>query len=321
MLLLKIKIINTFTGEGEATINGQVYLADAGGVAEQAKADLLTAYHDAAGREPVIRIETELGGQTLAPGVYDSASGTFELTDTLTLDAGGDLNPVYIFLTASTLITAEDSNISLINGANVCNIYWKVGSSATLGENSRFVGSILAHTSISAKNAATVNGQLLAKNGAVTLINNTITVGDCIPPADPPAISSLTVTKVVSGDTGDMTLPSFEITVTWPEGFSATRTFVDGESFTWENLVPGVYTVTENRDGLSSEWTVSGEGTVQVTADQTALTTITNGYEKEIVMDMDHEEKMPKTGGNAPLTTYWGLILFGTGLLMRRKRK
>ncbi|UNC91197.1 ice-binding family protein [Candidatus Contubernalis alkaliaceticus] len=139
--------------------------------------------------------------------------------------------------------------------------------------------------------------------------------------SDAPATGSLTVTKVVSGDTGDMTLPSFEITVTWPEGFLATRTFVDGKSFTWENLVPGVYTVTENQDGLSSEWTVSGEGTVQVTADQTAMTTITNGYEKEIVKDINHEAKLPKTGGNALLTTYWGLILFGTGLLMRRKRK
>lgn len=131
---------------------------------------------------------------------------------------------------------------------------------------------------------------------------------------------SLTV-GIVTGGTGGMTLPPFEITVTGPEGFSATRTFVGGETFTWTNLVPGTYTVTENKTGLSSEWTVTGEGSVQVVADQTAVTTITNGYEKEIVRDTDHEAELPKTGGNAPLMTYSGLILFGIGLLMRRKWK
>ena len=95
------------------------------------------------------------------------------------------------------------------------------------------------------------------------------------------------IAKVVAGDTGDMTLPLFEITVTGPEGFLATRTFVSGETFTWTNLVPGTYTVTENKTGLSGEWTVTGEGSVEVVAGQTALTTINNGYEKEIVRDID----------------------------------
>ena len=80
----------------------------------------------------------------------------------------------------------------------------------------------------------------------------------------------------MTGDTGDMELPDFEITISGPEDFTATRTFVDGESFTWENLLPGEYTVTEDQTGLSSEWTVSGEGAVQVVADQTAASTITN---------------------------------------------
>jgi len=157
----------SITGLGNVTqIDGSVYIDDA--VAEQAKDDLVTAYNDAAGRTPVTEIATELGGETMTPGV------TFEITDTLTLDAEGDPNRVFIFKTASTLITADNSNINLINGARFCRIFWQVGSSATLGTNSDFVGHIFALESITANTGATVQGQLLARNGAVTLDTNTI---------------------------------------------------------------------------------------------------------------------------------------------------
>ena len=131
-----------FTGQASVTLSGAVHLADA--VALQAKNDLVTAYDDAAGRTPVTPIPTELGGTTLTPGVYDSAAGTFQITGTLTLDAQGDPNGVFIFKTASTLITASGSSVNLINGARFCRIFWKVGSSATLGTNSHFVGHIFA---------------------------------------------------------------------------------------------------------------------------------------------------------------------------------
>jgi len=171
-----------FTGQASVTLNGALHLTDA--VALQAKNDLVTAYNDAAGRTPVTQIATELGGTTLTPGVYNSASGTFEITGTLTLDAQGDPDGVFVFQTASTLITASGSNVSLINGARFCRIFWKVGISATLGTNSHFVGHIFALTSITAATGATVQGQLLARNGAVTLDTNTITNGFC---ADTPA--------------------------------------------------------------------------------------------------------------------------------------
>lgn len=173
----------TFTGQDQVTMTGAVHLADA--VANQAKTDLVTAYDDAAGRTPSI-IGTELGGQTLLPGVYTSESGTFEITGTLTLDAQGDPNAVFIFQTESTLVTATDSNFNLINGARYCRVFWKVGSSATLGVNSHFVGHLFALQSITANSGATVQGQLLARNGAVTLNNNTITNGLC--PTLTPAI-------------------------------------------------------------------------------------------------------------------------------------
>jgi hypothetical protein len=168
---------SSFPGQAQATISGAVHLADA--VALIAKNDLIAAYNDAAGRTPVTTIATELGGQTLTPGVYVSQSGTFQITGTLTLDAQGDPNAVFIFKTATTLITASSSTVQLINSAQFCRVFWQVGSSATLGTNSTFVGHIFALTSISAQTGAKVQGQLLARNGSVTLDTNTITNGIC----------------------------------------------------------------------------------------------------------------------------------------------
>ena len=183
----------SFTGQETVTISGAIHLND--DVALKAKDDLVIAYDDAAGRTPVSRISSELGGATLKPGIYDSADGTFQITGTLTLDAEGDPDGVFIFLTSSTLITASDSNVSLLNGARYCRIFWKVGSSATLGTNSNFVGHIFALTSIAAQTGATIQGQLLARNGAVTLDSNTITNGFCAAEATPtPAETTATET-------------------------------------------------------------------------------------------------------------------------------
>lgn len=166
-----------FTGQSSATISGTVHLADS--AALQAKNDLIIAYDDAMGRTPVTRIPSELGGTTLTPGTYDSADGTFQITGTLTLDAQGDPDGVFVFKTASTLITASASNVNLINSARFCRTFFAVGSSATLGTNSHFAGHILAMESITANTGASVQGQLLARSGAVTLDNNTIMNGLC----------------------------------------------------------------------------------------------------------------------------------------------
>ncbi len=156
------------TGVPPAIVNGTIHLGDA--TAAAAKADLLTAFNDATSRMTGQTVGTELGGTTLTPDVYDSAAGTFGITGTLTLDAQGDSNAVFIFKTASTLITAAgNSNVNLINGAQSGNIYWKVGSSATLGTNTHFEGNILAQASITATTGATVKGRLLALDGAVTV--------------------------------------------------------------------------------------------------------------------------------------------------------
>ena len=144
-----------------------------------AQVDLTAAYLDAAGRTPTTIIPTELGGATLISGVYNSADGTFGITGTLILDAQNDPTSVFIFQMESTLITASNSKVELINGARACNIFWQVGSSATLGTNSHLEGHVLALASITATTGAIVNGSLLARNGAVTLDTNTISNNLC----------------------------------------------------------------------------------------------------------------------------------------------
>ncbi|MGZ4419235.1 MAG: ice-binding family protein, partial [Gaiellaceae bacterium] len=147
-----------------------------------AKSALTTAYGDAAGRSPTT-VLTELGGQTLVAGVYNSADGNFGMTGTLTLDGENNADAVFIFQTADitgTLITGGAGNITLTRSAQACNIFWKVGTSATLGAGSTFRGTILAHTTISLGDGVTVDGRLLAGAqasgaGAVTLIHDTIT--------------------------------------------------------------------------------------------------------------------------------------------------
>ena len=164
------------SGAGTLTVTGTNHGGDA--VTQGAKSDLVTAYNNAAGQGPTTPIAADLAGQTLTPGVYNSASSV-GLSGALTLDAGGDPNAVFVFQAGSTLTTASGSIVNLVNGAQSCNVYWQVGSSATLGTGSAFRGTILALTSITLTTAATVEGRVLARNGAVTLDTNTITRPAC----------------------------------------------------------------------------------------------------------------------------------------------
>ncbi len=167
-------------------------------VTQGAKAALTNAYNNAAGQTPGI-VLTELAGQTLVAGVYTSASGTFGMSGTLTLDGANNADSVFIFQTASTLITGGTGNINLIRGAQACNIFWKVGSAATLGAGSTLDGTVMAHDSISLGSGVTVIGRLLAGEqasgaGAVTLIHDTIIRPTCAatPTVSPSASASAT---------------------------------------------------------------------------------------------------------------------------------
>lgn len=181
---------------GAPVVTGATHLADA--EALQAKNDLVTAYDDAAGRVSTGVADADLTGETFVSGVF--TGGAIGLTGAMTLDAQGDPGAVFVFQAASTLITEVGSSIGLINGAQACNVFWKVGSSATLKAGSNFVGTVMALTDIQAQTGATIAGRLLARNGAVTLDTNTITRPFCaaavVPDIVVPPTTSTTSTTV-----------------------------------------------------------------------------------------------------------------------------
>ncbi|MGF7236173.1 MAG: ice-binding family protein [Frankia sp.] len=190
------------TGFPPGNVVGTVHAAD--GVAAQAQADLTTAFNTIGALPPTSTIPVELGGTTETPGVYASPAGTFGITGTVTLDAEGDPNAVFIFKADSTLITASASNVNLVNGAQASNVYWEVGSSATLGTYSILRGSILAQASITITTGATVNGRALARAGAVTLDTDTINR----PAASQGAVTTATTTELrTSADIGPLGAP------------------------------------------------------------------------------------------------------------------
>jgi Ice-binding-like/Bacterial Ig-like domain len=186
---------STVTNTGSTVISGDVGVSpgtavtgfppglasgihSADGAASGAQTALTTAYLDAEGRSGATSVAGDLVGLTLGPGVYKSTS-SLGLTGDLTLDAHGDPDAVFIFQISSTLITGSGSHVILANGAKACNVFWQVGSSATLGTNSVFKGNIMALTSITLTTGADLDGRALARNGAVTLDTNTIAGCSC----------------------------------------------------------------------------------------------------------------------------------------------
>lgn len=170
---------SSVTGFPPGTVSGgTIHAADAS--ATQAQIDVTSAYTAAASASGCVdKSGQDLGGQTLTAGVYCfNTSAT--LTGNLSLDFGGNPNAQFIFKTGTTLTTASGSQVFLTNrgngGSTFCpqNVYWQVGSSATLGTNSGFAGNILALTSITLTTGAGLTGRALARNGAVTLDTNTV---------------------------------------------------------------------------------------------------------------------------------------------------
>ncbi len=244
----------TRTGFGSVTLTGTDHAGDA--VTQQAKDDLVTAYGDAAGRGPTTEIATDLAGQSLAPGVYDSADGTFGNTGVLTLDGQGQTDPVFVFQTGTTLITASNSSVILINGADACNVYWQIGSSATLGTASDLTGNLMALTSITLTTGATLEGRALARNGAVTMDTNTITRAACAEPAE-------TTTSVQSSDPATNTGETVTFTATVEADDDSTPTgaveFFDGDT--------SIGTAPLDTDGTAELTTTDlGHGTHTITA-------------------------------------------------------
>ncbi|HEY5563188.1 MAG TPA: ice-binding family protein [Clostridiaceae bacterium] len=322
---------SAFTGKPSVTMSGAVHLAD--DVALTAQNELIIAYDDAAGRTPETTISSELGGLTLIPGTYVSASGYFHITGTLTLDAQGQSEDAFIFKTTSTLITASGSNIELKNSARFCRTFWKVGSSATLGTYSHFEGHIFALTSITAMNSASVQGQLLARNGAVTLDNNTITNGTCdttstTPPTQAPA--TLHVIKHVINDNGGKSIAAnFNLHVK-TSGSDVVESPAPGAESpgTTYTLSPGTYIVSEDTtvgytQSYSNNNDLSGNIIVALGSGDNKTVTITNNDNSVVatppaVVTPPVPVTKTVTGGKLPnsSTHLYELLLMGTALML-----
>jgi len=143
------------------------------------QAALLTAYGTLAAQPCSSTVGPDLAGLTLVQGVYCVNAAASNLTGTLTLDAQGNPNAVWVFRMSSSLITSSGSTVAVVNGGNACGVEWQVSSSATIGSGTTFVGNILALTSIALNTGANLTGRALARNGAVTLDTNNISFGAC----------------------------------------------------------------------------------------------------------------------------------------------
>lgn len=169
---------SAITGFPPGIVLGTVHAADV--VALQAHNDVITSYNVLAGLPQTQDLTGQnLGGLTLLPGVYNFDTSA-QLTGTLTLNALGDPNAFFVFQMGSTLDTASSSAVVIINGGDDCNVFWQVGSSATLGTTTSFKGNILADQSITLNTGADIiSGRALAINAAVTMDTNDVACEGC----------------------------------------------------------------------------------------------------------------------------------------------
>ncbi len=302
------------TGFPPGVVSGTMHSNDA--LAIQAQTDWTTAYDNAVSRQVTTTLASpELSGLTLTPGVY-SSGGALALTGTLTLDAQGDPEAVFILKSDSGLTIGPGSAVRLINGARFCRVFWPVAESATLGANATFVGHILAVTTITVGEGTSVEGQLLAHDGEVTLINNVVANDWC---ASSRAIAitksanyiamsspgSVTYTYLVTNP-GTVVLSNIVVT----DDKISPVTYVSGDANSDALLQPGetwVYTATAN---LAATTTNTATATGATTGTPVEAVTDTASYTVTI-------GPRTVTGGQLPKTaTPWYNVFLASIVMM-----
>ncbi|KQS14559.1 hypothetical protein ASG04_01490 [Curtobacterium sp. Leaf183] len=247
--------ITGFGGAPNGRVTGTTHQTDA--EAAQAQLDTTTAYNVAASLSPKRTGLTELNGLSLSPGVYSGP--TLQLANNGALTLAGSADSVWVFQAASTLTVGSGTRITITGGASSCNVFWQVGSSATIGTKARFQGTVLANQSITATTGATVAGRLLANNAAVTLDSNVITASQGCP---------------APGSTSETTGPT--ITAGTPSDATA------GQPYSYTVTATGTPTPTYSAAGLPTGLTINGttgviSGTPTTPGTTTATVTASNG--------------------------------------------
>jgi hypothetical protein len=270
------------TGFPPGTLNGTAYVSDGAGVASKAKTDLQTAYNEAtaATSTAVYGLAVNIGGETFGPGVYDFPSSV-EITGPVTLN--GSASDVFIFRIGTTLTTASGSSVILDGSVNPDNVFWQVGTSATLGTSSIFKGNILAEISITGTTSAVIGGRLLAITGAVTLDTNTITN----PTPTPTPTPDLNVIKVVSGSAASPSVFLIHVKTAGTSGSDVVGSPQYGSnSGTAYTLASGTYVVSEDASAAPAGYTASysSGGSVIGTSASSGNITLVSGVLKTVTI-------------------------------------
>ncbi|MFI6884578.1 DUF4082 domain-containing protein [Streptosporangium canum] len=247
---------SSIVGFPPGTVSGTIHNNDA--AAAQAISDATAAYNNAAGQTPDATLAPQLGGTTQAPGVYNSSTGNFSITGTLNLDAQGNPDAVFIFQ-ASTLSTANVSNINLLHGAQANNVFWQISNNATLGTYCTFRGNVLAQNSVTVSTGAAAFGRVFAVNGTIsTQGTGGIPATRVTVPNDPPTTTTLasslnpswqgnsvTFTATVQANSGSV-IPAGELV--FKDGSTIVRwTSVSPSgtaTYTTSGLSPGQHSIT-----------------------------------------------------------------------------
>ncbi|MFF1876617.1 ice-binding family protein [Leifsonia sp. NPDC058230] len=302
--------VTGFTGAPNGSFTGTLHQTDA--AAAQAQSDVTTAFNVAASLTPTTSGLSELNGLSLTPGVY--SGGALALADNGALTLAGSASSVWVFQAASTLTIGSATLITITGGATACNVFWEVGSSATLGTGAQFQGTVLAKQSITATTGATIVGRLLANTAAVTLDTNTITVPTGCPASgtvtSSPEITSASPTGATAGT---------------PYSYTVTATGTPTPTFTvTSGALPAGLTLNGTTGVISGTPTTAGSSTFTITASNGAAPVSSASYTivTAAAAPAAAVNLLAATGSNPalPVTAALAMLAAGALLVLRGRR-